>query len=165
MNDRLLINDDNDSFPIANHYITEDELFDLLQDIEDEIERERMQSLEDILDITSNDLYDRIAYYEQWEDTTFDDNTAACPLLCPLCQETNLLPTATGGLVCPNHMDGSCSMILNELSGINVDNLRDRLAHTFEEHGILCNYKLVFGINHNRLVGHCDFCSANYSIT
>lgn len=128
---------DGEAIPsVEDYFISEEELFDLLAEVEEEIERTEALRLEEELELARNEqlnLEDQIAEYEQWEEQLREedggDNAAMSRavaagevswsgrhvnvnVLCPICRECTLTETPRGDIVCPNHMDGSCPMQL-----------------------------------------------------
>lgn len=155
--------------PKANHYITEDELFDLLEEIEEEIQRERSNGFEEMIDIARQDLEDQVADFELWQESKLrQDDNATGSFLCPVCRDAHLMITSSGSLVCPNHMDGSCSMNLRGLHGHTLMDVQDRLREAFENHSAQCSKILCVSMvdtgNQANLVGFCDYCLAEFPI-
>jgi Replication protein A interacting C-terminal len=159
--------DDNDTrMPIADHYITEDELFDLLQDLEYEIEQEKLKTFEEMTDGEKEYLNQQIADYEQWEEAQVDndDNSSCQDFVCPMCNEADVIRTPSGGIVCPNHMDVSCLMECIDLKGLQPDDIRCRIGNAITNHSYFCSAQLMFSVNCNILTAECAICSAKHVI-
>jgi len=146
--------------------MTEDEWIELLEEIENELEKERaddaLLAAEDQIDAQRQeqlyferqlDEYDR----QQHEAEFGCDGNAdagAVAVLCPMCQEANLLATrsvadsgSTTTVTCPNHeVDGTCPFQLcvgdGDDNGVAAANrecavlgmLREALRATYEQH-------------------------------
>jgi hypothetical protein len=95
---RMSIDDnDNDNTPPPHnddelgvaHYITEEELFELMKEVEDEIEREEMLRHEQIFRLDQLDrhcLQEQVAEFEEWQ-----QQSTMAPPLCPTCYEETIL--------------------------------------------------------------------------
>jgi len=149
--------------PKANHFISEDELFELLEEVEEEIERTEAERLDDMIQQVQNEqqyLEDQIVEYEKWEENNklaqaAADNRLAVP--CPICQDENLLQSDNHSIVCPNHMDGSCTMQLDN-ADLNLIDLQAIIQAAFEAHSASCHDCLSFHICEGRLLATCAVC-------
>jgi predicted transcriptional regulator len=78
----------NDELGVA-HYITEEELFDLMKEVEDEIDREEMLRHEQIFYMDQHDqrcLEEQVTEFEEWQ-----QQRTMAPPLCPTCYEETVL--------------------------------------------------------------------------
>ena len=82
-----------DYCPRSNHFITEDELFELLEELEDEIHTQQPIDYDAMLDMAQKDFDDQVADFEQWESTDFE---VLQSFLCPLCCSANLCILQSG---------------------------------------------------------------------
>jgi DNA-directed RNA polymerase subunit M/transcription elongation factor TFIIS len=85
----LSLSHNDDELGVA-HYITEEELFDLMKEVEDEIEREEMLRHEQIFNLDQLDrqsLQEQVAEFEEWQ----EQRTILAPPLCPVCYEETVL--------------------------------------------------------------------------
>lgn len=139
--------------------MTEDEVFDLMEEIEREWKQQNEKLLEEEMDRIENEqqaLYATIADYER-DEAVINDGDAV--VLCPLCQEANLTTsqcTEIGDdIVCPNQMDESCSLRLEARSGLDLSSLRERLAQTISSHAEICNCTITFQMSHEYTSEDC----------
>jgi hypothetical protein len=159
------------SSPHEEHFISEDELFDLLAEVEAEIERTESLELEGFLDLARTDeldLEERIAEFQEWEGNSVEG------VLCPLCQEANLLHSHNR-LVCPNHMDHSCAFDVQNTLNLSLDDLQERLRVGYDLHTSYCHENLSFQMISDittddvapmgaSLVAVCDTCGTRIPI-
>jgi hypothetical protein len=164
--------------PNAHHFISEEELFALLEEVEAELEKQETQQVEDALVFAQSDeldLIERIADYQEWEATRTESNEYVS---CPLCCEAHLLQMFPDRrIVCPNHMDESCLLDLSNSLQFSLDDLKERLRVVYEQHAMRCGGNLVFQIltdsstddrmvvsRENVLFAVCRNCQTNMSI-
>jgi hypothetical protein len=134
-----------------------------------------------------------------------DARFATADVVCPVCQEARLslvtneceaaeandaLNATNGGvsgsIVCPNHMDGSCSMRIDNVpllrSGTSrlgqdgdptssvvgqhaMETLRRRLGHlSYEVGGSTCTHPLAFEVTDQVLHARCAYCGGSKSV-
>ena len=146
----------------VDHYISEEELFELLQEVEDEMQRSDAIHLEEMIEIARDEeqyLENQIADYELWEESKMIEGSPV-QVLCPICQEANLTNTPNGDIICPNHMDESCSFCLAEGQPVSLFHLRQRLRQACEQHGAHCQNSLCFEITSDtsNLIANCSVC-------
>ena len=173
--------DDDDSAPQANHYISEQELFELLEEVEAEIEKAETLRIDEVLQYEERgqlDLEERISEFQTWSEESLKIRESYETVLCPICCESNLQQdTSTGRIVCPNVMDGSCSFDLPNQHKILLETLKEFLRVVLEEHGSYCNERLSFyvarGVNgadsmiqdqDGLLIASCYSCGTNKTI-
>jgi hypothetical protein len=129
----------------ASHFITEDELFELLQEVEDEMQRTESLHLEEMFSLQRDEeefMQNQIADFEHWQES--QDQTE-CGVLCPLCQECYVsFSSADTLLVCPNRMDGSCSFQIAASSQRPLETLKEQLQLLFDQHSTFCEHTLRF---------------------
>jgi hypothetical protein len=120
--------------------MSEEEWVLLLEEIEHELEEAAMdRQLQD----QDTFLEDQIAYYEQLHE---NENDESMVVLCPVCQEARLVQTAANEIVCPNSMDGSCSMRLTRCSSTLLI-LKELLRSTIEHHSMACTGLASFDVD------------------
>ena len=142
--------------------MTEDEVFDLMEEIEREWKQHQEKLLEEEMDRIENEeqaLYETIADYEREEEGIDDGDGPSDAVLCPLCQEANLTTSHCSemgnDIVCPNHMDGSCALRLEARSGLDLSSLKERLAQTILSHAEICTRTLTFQMSHEYTSEDC----------
>jgi Replication protein A interacting C-terminal len=149
----------------ASHFLSEAELFELLEEVENEMQLNNEQHLEEILHQAQNEMQyweHQVTDYEQWQsDQQKIESTA---VLCPICQDANLTQHSDGSILCPNAMDGSCSARLTFDS--SLPELQHMIRSTYEEHSLHCHNHLVFRVaDDSRLVATCSSCNALAYVT
>ena len=149
--------------PRANHFITEEELFELLAEVEEEIEREEALRLEERIRHEMEYLHDQVSDFERWEETKQHDTPFSIAVLCPICYEDNLVQSSDRSIVCPNYMDGSCSMQLESI-GLTLPDLQERMRASLEEHSFYCHYCLSFHIQKGHLLATCSSCDTTIEL-
>lgn len=148
--------------PFSNHFITEDELFELLAEVEQEIEREDALHLDEMIEIALHErdyLQDQVMDFERWEESKQQNEEidSAMTVLCPICHDANLIQSTGRSIVCPNRMDGSCSMNLDNVT-IVLSELQEKISMAFEQHSFNCNNCLSFQIQEGHLRAICPDC-------
>lgn len=135
----------------GEYCMTEEEWYELLQDVEDDLKRAEEAQLDDMLDDERRYLEEQVADYERWQEQEEEDRRRGrCvvdgdgadhislsfghAVVCPLCQDAPLAQTPDGSLTCPNRMDGSCPLHLEARPGLSLSSLRHSLAAAFDEH-------------------------------
>lgn len=150
--------------PRANHFITEEELFELLAEVEEEIEREEALRLEERIRHEMEYLHDQVSDFERWEETKQQQDTPLnVAVLCPICHEENLVQSLDRSIVCPNCMDGSCSMQLDNI-GLTLPELQERMRASLDEHSLYCHHYLSFNIQEGHLRATCSACDTRMEI-
>jgi len=149
--------------PIAHHFISEEELFELLEEVEQEMQREQALHVDDILEMAQHEkayLEEQVIDFEQWEEMHHQhDNTVPCPV----CHESNLI-LSNGAIVCPNTMDGSCSLQLPS-DNLSLEHFQDKLRSAFDEHSMHCHHYLTFWMeNDGHLRANCSACSGTVQL-
>ena len=161
---------------VADHFLSEEELFELLEEVEAELEKTEAVQIEECLHIEridQLDLEERISEFQQWEEIEIGDVTV---VLCPLCSDARLVYTLPDPrFVCPNSMDGSCALDIPNPDRLLLDDLRERLRIALEGHASYCHDTLSFvivngdtdasrsGLN-RRLVAKCSSCDTAMAI-
>ena len=138
------------SAPESTYCISEDELFDLLAEVEAEIERTESSQLDEMLEFANGsqeDLENRIAEYQEWE-----HESLVRGIICPLCHEADLTQLHDR-FVCPNSMDQSCPFDLANTQGLSLEDLRERLQVAYDEHASYCNGNLSFEMAKDNMTG------------
>lgn len=162
--------------PNVNHFISEEELFELLEQVEEEIQRTDALRLEEVLQLADNEqtmLEEQVRDFEEWQATeqSLSEHVQQSSVLCPVCREANLSETMQGGIICPNHMDGSCPLELTPTAttvnahhndhghgqqydhgqqygqhGLTLHHLCEQLRMAYEEHASYCQDYLSFEV-------------------
>lgn len=124
----------NDDYcPRSNHFMTEDELFELLEELEDEIHTQQPIDYDAIFDMAQKDFEDQVADFEQWESNDFEQLQS---FLCPLCCSANLCILQSGTLICcPNQP--SCSMFVDQLHNLAWQEVRNRLTSFLDNQSVV----------------------------
>lgn len=125
---------------------------------------EVMEEMELCERLNAQHIEDQIAEFEDWEASRLNDL-----VLCPVCKNANLIPLSEYGLVCPNHVNGWCSLRLERSEEIILlSNLRERLRTAYEVHSCTCSGPLEFATRESYngviLVATCSMCDSNVSI-
>ncbi|CAB9506326.1 expressed unknown protein [Seminavis robusta] len=159
--------------------ISEQELDELLQEVEEELRRNEEELLEEMLEeerCQQEDMALQIAEYEEWQNTS--NNTSMDEeefVICPLCCESMLVqqqqqqqyssqshqPTNMT-IACPND---TCHFQITSTMGLA--DLKEQLRVAFEEHSMTCPHSgtLTFDLlppmeatEQQQLVGSCPEC-------
>jgi hypothetical protein len=121
-----------------------------------------MEEMELCERLNAQHIEDQIADFQDWEASRCDDI-----VLCPVCKDANLILLLEHGVVCPNQMNGSCSLRL-ESNTIVMSNLRERLQTAYDVHSCACSGPLDFQVgkrdNGDMLLATCIMCDSNISI-
>lgn len=142
------------------HYsMTEEEWIELIQEVEEEMERAEALQLEQALELDrSEEQYwqEQIAHFDEHEYNDYDDDDyhdyndgTQVTVVCPICHEANLTETTHGDVVCPNHMDGSCLLHLSPRNGLTRQSLCHALSLAYQEHARYCNGNLFFEMEYS----------------
>jgi hypothetical protein len=156
-NDR--VTDDNNNEIHANHYISEEELFELLQEVEEEMQRGEEEMHQLLANERELELEQQVQEFEQQKEAAFAESSswntvkplAPRAVLCPICKEANLSETMQGGIVCPNHIVGSCPFELRgghaqRQHGLTLTRLCQQLRRAYEQHAKYCHDFLSFEV-------------------
>ena len=147
----IMIGEDPDSestghlTPTAHHFISEEELFDLLAEIEMEMDAADVDHYEDMLalaDVEEREFEDRITDFQQQVDHDNPDLDEG--VLCPLCKDAFVRQERHGSLICPNTMDSSCDLYITNRLGLTLTNFKQRLQEAYEQHALYCSENLSF---------------------
>ena len=161
---------ENTKEPQAQHYISEEDLYELMYELEQEMELEKAFLVDDMLQNAENErryLEEQVIDYEQWEEIMHPQSNDVVP--CPVCHEENLVLTEDGRtIICPNTMDGLCSLIIpcsvnkgstNELTTLH--DLQSRLRQAYEAHSLRCHHFLTFHMRDGQLCAYCLACAGS----
>jgi Replication protein A interacting C-terminal len=162
-----------------SHVISEEELYELLQEVEAELRRNEEEFVEEILEEEERwhkEAVDhQIARYEEWEDslanTSSDDEII---VICPICCEATLRQQShTHKIVCSNDV---CQFHISDQT-LSLPELQERLKSAFDQHSSVgCSCTLTIGILHKNdytddpmegcgtLYGSCQECDTLISI-
>lgn len=139
---RLQLDEDPmDDFDEAEYYcMTEDEWIELLEEVEEEMERAKAQWLDQVIEDERNQIEQQVADFEYWQEADGEEEG----VFCPVCKDASLSLSMDGSIVCPNAMDGSCAVQLSYRPGLDLDTLRSLLSSAYEQHGRHCLEPLGF---------------------
>ena len=171
----------NSSDMTQEYVISEEELYDLLQEVEEEMRRSEEELLEDVVEqerCQQEEIDQQIAEYEEWEDSValHDLKNEEDCVLCPICCESMLQRSSPQGTVsCPND---ACKLRLGSCSrDLPLAELKERLRLAFEGHSVQCSGTLTFEMlptnsesgecmqqESHQLVGSCHRCDTISSI-
>ncbi|GAX12306.1 hypothetical protein FisN_1Hu238 [Fistulifera solaris] len=133
--------------PTAHHFISEEELFELLAELEMEMDAADLDDYEQMLalaDVEERELEERILQYQHDEDLDGSDFHES--VLCPLCTDALLRQEQNGAFVCPNTMDSSCDLNIPNQLGLTLPSFKDRLQEAYEQHAVYCSQNLSFQV-------------------
>jgi hypothetical protein len=151
----------------ANHYISEEELFELLQEVEEEMQRSEEEMHQLLAREREHELEQQVQDFEEQQeqdaatiDSSLWNTTVPIAVLCPICKEANLSETRQGVILCPNHMDGSCPFELRAGNGdarqhgltLTLENLCQQLRYAYEQHALYCHNYLSFEVHDNTMI-------------
>lgn len=159
----------NENVPKAQHFISEEELYELLEEIEREMEREQALLVDDMLERVENErqyFEESVIDFQHWEEMQHHQDDA---VPCPICHQANLMLSGDGSMIiCPNSMDGSCSLELcNDPRNSNLQTLHDlrhKLQQVYEEHSLQCHHFLTFSSQNGRLQANCSACLSSVQL-
>ena len=144
--------------------ISEEELYELMQEVEEKLQREELDAAEYEEQLHMEELEHRIAEYEEWESEmqVAQENSI---VVCPLCQEMELVQQ-TNAFVCPNYAQGSCSFSIDRKSQqVTLSSLLQNLQGALVKHSDSCACNLEFTLETTgttqqqaRLIGECSGC-------
>ena len=162
------IDDSNNNAIHANHYISEEELFELLQEVEEEMQRSEEEMRQLLAREREHELEQQVQDFEEHQaqeaasiDSSLWNNTVPLAVLCPICKEANLSETMQGGILCPNHMDGSCPFELRAGNGddarqhgltLTLETICQQLRYAYEQHALHCHDCLSFEVHDNTMI-------------
>lgn len=130
--------------PTAHHFISEEELFELLAEIEEEMDAADVDHYEEMLalaDVEEREFEDRVSDFQQRGDLITSDLVEG--ILCPLCKDA-FVKRERHGLICPNTMDSSCDLFITNRLGLTLTNFKERLKEAYEQHASYCSENLSF---------------------
>lgn len=130
--------------PNTHHFISEDELFELLAEIEMEMHTADLQHYEEMLalaDVEECEFEEKVSEFEQWRDFERQEG-----VLCPLCKDAFVKQEQNGVFICPNTMDSSCDFHITNRLGLTLTNFKERLQEAYEQHAVYCSQNLSFQI-------------------
>lgn len=127
--------------------LSEEELYELLQEVEEEMRRSEEELLEEVLEqerCQQEEMEQQIADYEEWEESHCCDQDEC--VICPICCEGVLKKSSAGSTIyCGsnnnNTMD-ACSwqqeLKIGRGQDLSLAELKERLRVAFEEHSYQC---------------------------
>ena len=129
------------------HVLTEDELYELLEELEDERLRCEQQQLEERLFEEHTALHQQLEDLEAWENH----------VVCPLCQVAPLWQQhEDGSIQCATYESGICGFHLHP--GLTLASLQQQLQQATHDHEQDCYHTLSFH-NDSGLTMTCPECS------
>jgi hypothetical protein len=149
----------------SEYRISEQEWIELLEMVEQEYEQAQLQQWTETEEqhaaqeeYEQRYLLEQANDFDEWQAQQLHEEESF--VLCPICQDANLLQTDEG-ILCPNHMDGYCSLQLSRPL-LQLETLRELLRLTFDRHGSHCSGKLSFQVAASpadtTLVAVCSTC-------
>ena len=164
------------SEPDECYDLSEEELYELLKEVEEEIRRNEEELLEEVLEqerCQQEEIEQQIAEFEEWEESLamHEMNPKEC-VICPICCES-MLQRSCNKTFCPNE---ACPLQLDDNQGLSLAELKERLRLAFEDHSHHCGGTLIFEMGRSgknldstqdkqTLVGSCHYCSSSFKIT
>ena len=115
------------------HFLSEEELYELLQDVEEELRRSEEILLEEILEQEQRQMEEmeqQIADYQAWEDSLALNGGEQDVVICPVCCEAMLRQPSPTKISCSND---ACHF---QLCGqtLSLADLKDKLQYACEKH-------------------------------
>jgi len=170
--------------------ISMDEVYGLLKDVEEEMQREEARLLEELKAMEQQQILEQrrmeeqIADFEQHSTMQMQQqyqhpavstgNTVTTgssdTLTCPVCNAGNLIRTPANVIICPNTDNGQCNLRLDvTCEGLSLANLRELLCRACSEHGATgCTGTLRFRsadqFGMTTLMAGCETCNASTMI-
>mmetsp|Transcript_21331 Transcript_21331/g.32873 ORF Transcript_21331/g.32873 Transcript_21331/m.32873 type:complete len:355 (-) Transcript_21331:1609-2673(-) len=170
-----------------DYVLSELEYYELMQEVEDELQREEALLTEEMEEFERYDqqqFEEQIADFEQWEDAHHvhhlaeemhqdecigEGYGASTEVICPVCFSANLVEVSKDSIQCPNKTENctvEISCVPKTTDGISsLQTLRERLRIIHDEHGALCMGSLRFSTrrkgvstSRNALIAECETC-------
>lgn len=148
----------------GDHTLTEEDLFEILREVEEEMRLNDELFLEEVLEAESSFLNDAVADFENWQDSK--DKNQHVP--CPICQTSNLVLSSPEEISCS---DEFCPFRTRaEKVPAPLGFFRDQLINIHETHSSQCSSPLAFQMrsasNHHGciLLASCKSCNISYCI-
>lgn len=166
--------------PRVNHFITEEELYELLTEVQNELDLDEANHNEQIFAMAQHEMENfqsQVNDYEEWQDKKCGEQEIDCDsslsVSCPICfrgtliQHQSPFDFSDSGrcILCPNSIDGSCSLRLENPSAASLFDLHGRLQWVCSNHSASCNSSVTFQIVHQQLCAACRFCNLWTAIT
>jgi hypothetical protein len=158
--------------PTSHHWISEEELYELLEEVEQEMDREQDLLVDDIMQRAENErryLEEQVHDYEQWEEIMDQQQDDFVP--CPVCHADHLILTDNGQtIICPNTMDNCCSLIIPCASNrrnnerVTLRELQAILNQVYEAHSLHCQQSLTFHMQNGHLCANCSACAGSVQL-
>jgi hypothetical protein len=154
-----------------SHVLSEEELYELLQEVEEELRRSEEELMEEVLEEErwhKEDFDQQVAHYEEWEDSMAISGDESI-VICPICCEAVLRQHSPTKIACSND---ACHFHVTGQT-LSLPDLKERLRRAFDEHSSLgCSCNLTIDVLHNndctedpmegcgQLIGSCPQCDA-----
>eukprot|EP00980_Cylindrotheca_fusiformis_P003137 scaffold721_cov131-Cylindrotheca_fusiformis.AAC.27 len=139
--------------------LTEDDLFEILREVEEELRADDETFLEEVLEAEDNYLQNEINDYEKWEDAMEPDSCVACPL----CKTSFLTFATEKGIVCS---DDFCPLRIGSRDAEHEEpltSLKCKLEMLHESHASYCCDALEFTVSSCKngvvLQARCQSCN------
>jgi len=167
------------------NFISEEELYELMQEVEEELCREQEARIQHEINTVEAEeerkmgfVEEQIDAFQSEADVMMDFENVVVP--CPLCQAGSLIQdTNNGNIYCQHYcQDASmssinttrkCKLLLNGVTSLEY--LRGKLFQAYEEHSLSCSGVLQFdlcrksfNVNDSNLVAYCNNCKAEATI-
>lgn len=153
--------------------ISEEELYELMQEVEDELQREEAMYAEEFLNtaeyyeqLHQQELEWQIAEFEEWEAINQHNETVPCPI----CNDEAILEEQDW-FVCPNNMQGTCPFKVSKPDiNFSLADLKNSLALALETHAAHCFSPIRFVVDKRdeseltTLVALCTDCNTNNQV-
>jgi len=162
------------------YQISEQELLSLMYEVEEELQREETSILRMLDEAERNSaielkmIEDQVAEYESWPlATEACGNPDSCMdtdediVWCPVCEQSNVIVTESGVILCRRYGLQRCSLRIDSHSeGMQLDTLKKMLYEVYAHHGSSkCCGRLHFEVRHNYgitvLHALCHLCNLN----
>ena len=176
------IMDQNDGYEYS---ISMDEVYVLLKDVEEEMQREEARLLEELHAMEQQQILDQRRMEEQIADfeqhsalelrrqqlhQQMETSAAIDTLTCPVCNSGNLIFTPASVIICPNTENRQCNLRIDvTFEGLSLANFRELLCRACSEHGATgCKGTLRFQTTEQfgmtTLMAGCEKCKVSTMI-
>lgn len=172
----------------GEYKISKEEFEELLNDVQEELQREDELLEEEIWELERAEAMERerlihqIDNFESWEEQRLQQNpnpsTYISPLLsnsnnltsplvtCPICNSSSLMETPHDGIKCTNAPNGCTFQLDIAHEGLTLNHLQDQLRTVYEEHSAVCtsgvlSFRIEEKFGMKMLMAKCDVCSAD----
>lgn len=148
----------------GDHTLTEDDLFEILREVEEELRLDEEIFLEEVLKAEDDFIEDTVADYEHWQETKKCDEQ----IPCPICQTSKLaIDSLRAEIYCT---DEFCPFRKRaEMVQAPLAFFRDQLSRIHEIHSDKCSSPIRFQIRSASnggciLMVICEACNLSYEV-